>query len=72
MNIQSENEKLLTAREVSEFFFGNKIPYKRVLEMTHTGCLPSIKIGRKYYYTSSALCEWQKRNSSTPAWQKVK
>lgn len=66
------NEKLINAKEVAEYFFENKIPYKRVLELTNTGVLPSIKIGKRYYYLPSALEDWQNRNGSTPAWQKIK
>lgn len=72
MTTEFTTEKLLTARETSELFFGNKITYKRVLELTRNGSLPAIKIGRCYFYTLSALRDWQKRNESTPAWQKVR
>lgn len=71
-NIQSKKPKFMRAREVADSFFDGKINYAKVLKLTKEGKIPSMKIGKVYYYTQEQLIEWANRNLGTPAWNKVK
>lgn len=63
--------KYLKAKEVAETFFDGRIPYNRVLKLTHDGILPATKIGKNYFYSSEALAAWEEKNMNSPAWQKI-
>lgn len=60
----------LTAKEVSEKFFGNKVTYKKILDMTRKGILPANKVCKNYIYLETAIKEWADANFYTPAWAK--
>lgn len=64
--------KFLTAREVAQNFFGGKMTYKKVLELSKDGVLPCKKFGGAYYYTYDALKRWSDEVMNTPVWKKIR
>lgn len=68
---QIVKDRFLTAREVVEVFFEDKLKYSRVLKMTREGYLPAVKMGKSYVYSLKELEKWAEKNFSTPSWVKV-
>ena len=64
--------EFMTARQLSETYFGGVIDYKNVLRLTREGHLPAIKQGKKYVYERGAIDLWVEKNFSTPAFAKLK
>lgn len=57
-------EEFLTAREVSEKYFGNACNYNKVLRLTRNGVIPAKKLGKSYLYRKVNLEEWAAREFS--------
>lgn len=57
-------EDFLTAKQVSEMYFGNACNYHKVLRLTRSGVIPAKKLGKSYLYRKANLDEWASREFS--------
>ncbi len=57
-------EDFLTAKQVSEMYFGNACNYHKVLRLTRNGVIPAKKLGKSYLYRKANLEEWASREFS--------
>lgn len=65
-------DDLLTAKEVVEKLFHNRISYRQLLQLSHEGAIPCMMLKKSYYYSATAVRMWLNKNLQTPAWTKVK
>ena len=57
--------EVMTAREVSELYFGSRMSYWTVLEQAKTGVLPHRRIGGKYFFHRVALDQMFELNKAS-------
>ncbi|WP_370871625.1 helix-turn-helix domain-containing protein [Pectinatus haikarae] len=50
-----ESMELMTAKEVAEKVFRNKIGYQVIIRLAHAGDIAHIQVGRKIFFTSKAV-----------------
>lgn len=60
-------ETLLTPQETAEIL---RIKYHRVLDLMHMGKLQAYKIGRKYFFSESAINEFLEQSKFISPWKK--
>ena len=63
--------KLLTAKQMVQQLSGC-ISYKLLLKLSNEGSIPCLRIQRRFFYNVDAVAEWLRRNTSTPAYAKIK
>lgn len=56
------SEELLTAKEVSQVIFKNKVSYSQIIALAHRGEIPFLKIGTKYFFLKSKILDFIKNN----------
>lgn len=64
-NNNNISEELLTAKEVSQVIFKNKVSYSQIIALAHRGEIPFLKIGTKYFFLKSKILDFIK-NSIQP------
>ncbi|WP_019880178.1 helix-turn-helix domain-containing protein [Succinispira mobilis] len=52
--------KMLSAKEVCQFFFNGHVSYWKLLNMAKSGEIPTIRVGSRYLFNIDSLNEWAK------------
>lgn len=69
---ENDMAKLLTAKEVVAKLFFGRISYKLLLKLSNEGSIPCLRIQKRFFYNVDVVTEWLQRNTSTPAYAKLK